>query len=90
MSKHRFNVGRICEYCAGHADELPKVSGKFVSCSEMGNPHKHKFNSGRVCERCAEHSSSLLQIDGKFVKCPEADEGKRCVLSLPNIFGRQF
>jgi ssDNA-binding Zn-finger/Zn-ribbon topoisomerase 1 len=35
MGKHKFNAGRVCEHCAGHADSLPKKNdGKFHSCSE--------------------------------------------------------
>ena len=33
MGKHKFNLGCVCEFCASHADTLPKY-GKFLSCPE--------------------------------------------------------
>jgi hypothetical protein len=34
MGKHKFNSGRVCEYCGELATDLTKVDGKFLSCSE--------------------------------------------------------
>lgn len=35
MGKHKFNSGRVCKFCAGEADSLPKGdNGKYYPCSE--------------------------------------------------------
>ncbi len=35
MGKHKFNSGRVCEFCASHADSLERdENGKFNPCSE--------------------------------------------------------
>ena len=43
MGKHKFNSGRVCEFCAGHADFLSKgENGKFLPCPEAPEEGKTK------------------------------------------------
>jgi hypothetical protein len=41
MGKHKFNAGRVCEYCAGNAGSLPRgENGKFNPCPEAPDEGK--------------------------------------------------